>query len=257
MPTFLFDKIVIGPVISRRLGVSLGINLLPASNKFCNFDCIYCECGRNSENQSKNLPARTDVYAALEDRLSAMQQSGQLPDAITFAGNGEPTLHPAFADIVDDTILLRNRYAPQSKITVLSNATMLHREETVEALKKVDMPILKLDTATDATLETLNQPAKKISVARLIEQLQTFGNKCIIQTMFLKGEYKGKTVDNTTAAELDAWENAIVAIRPQKVTIYSIARDTPVETLKKVSGDTLKNIAQRISNHGISIQVSE
>ena len=256
MPTFLFDNIIIGPVISRRLGVSLGVNLLPASNKYCNFDCIYCECGTNPENQPKKMPVRADVYAALEDKLSVMQQSGQLPDAITFAGNGEPTLHPEFANIVDDTILLRNRYAPQSKISVLSNATMLHREAIVEALEKVDLPILKLDSAVDATIALLNQPAKEFTAAKLIEQLQAFGNKCIIQTMFLKGEYKGKSVDNTTAAELDAWENAIVAIHPQKVTIYSLDRDTPVETLHKVSGETLKNIAQRIKNHSILIQVS-
>jgi len=257
MPTFLFDKIVFGPVMSRRLGVSLGVNLLPENSKYCNFDCIYCECGRNPENKSKKLPARTDVYAALENKLSVMQQSGQLPDAITFAGNGEPALHPDFADIIDDVILLRNRYTPQSQITVLSNATMLYKEEVVKALKKIDLPILKLDSAIDATIAMLNQPTKKISAAKLIEQLQTFGNECIIQTMFLKGEYNGKKVDNTTAAELDAWENAVVAIRPEMVTIYSLARDTPIETLNKVSGDTLKNIAQRIINHGIKIQVSE
>ena len=257
MPTFLFDSIVFGPVQSRRLGASLGINLLPVDCKYCNFDCIYCECGRNGKHRSKTLPLREDVYGALERKLTAMQQTGQLPDAITFAGNGEPTIHPAFAEIIDDTVSLRNRYAPQSKISVLSNASMLHKQEVVDALKKTDLPILKLDSAIDATIAILNQPAKTITASQLIEKLQNLENQCIVQTMFLRGTYRGKTVDNTTPVELEAWERAILAICPKKVTIYTIARDTPIDTLSKVSGDTLGKIATIIEKHGIPVQVSE
>jgi wyosine [tRNA(Phe)-imidazoG37] synthetase (radical SAM superfamily) len=204
-----------------------------------------------------DLPKRQEIYDALERKLIALRQAEMLPDAITFAGNGEPTIHSEFAEIIDDTILLRDRYAPHSKISVLSNATMLHRQEVVEALKKTDMPILKLDSAIDATIEILNQPTQKISATRLIEQLQSFGNQCIIQTMFIRGVYGSQTVDNTTPDELYAWEQAILAIRPQQLMIYAISRDTPIETLYKVSGETLRNIATRIEKHGIEVKVSE
>ena len=268
MSTFLFDEIIFGPVRSRRLGVSLGINLLPVGCKYCNFDCIYCECGRNIISTSLNdrttsLPTRSEIYAALEHKLIAMQlvetrhATSLQPDTITFAGNGEPTIHPEFAGIIDDTVSLRNRYAPQSKVSVLTNATMLHRHEVVEALKKTDLPILKLDSAFDATINLLNQPSKKMCASQLIEQLQLFGKQCIIQTMFVQGTFFGKTVDNTTPVELDAYERAILSIRPAQVMIYTIARNTPVDTLRKVSGDTLRIIAGRIERHGIMVQVSE
>ena len=260
MSTFLFSEIVFGPVQSRRLGVSLGINLLPTDCKYCNFDCIYCECGRNTgkaKEKGKDFPTRQEIYAALEHKLITLQQAGQLPDAITFAGNGEPTIHPFFAKIIDDTVSLRNQHAPQSKISVLTNATMLHRRDVLNALKKTDMPIMKLDSAFDATLELLNQPVKKISVSNLIKQLQSFGKQCIIQTMFVRGTHCGKTVDNTTPAELEAWERAILAIRPGQVMIYTIARDTPIETLCKISGQTLREIAATIEKHDIPVQVSE
>ena len=260
MSTFLFDEMVFGPVHSRRLGVSLGINLLPTGCKYCNFDCIYCECGRNTtplQNEDHHFPMQQNIFTALERKLTMLQQTGQLPDAITFAGNGEPTIHPAFAGIIDDTVSLRNRYAPQSKISVLSNATMLHRPEITNALKKTDMPILKLDSAFDATIELLNQPVKKITASQLIKQLQSFGKQCIIQTMFVQGTYHCRTVDNTTSEELDAWERAILAIRSAQVMIYTIARDTPTETLYKIPVKTLQKIAARIEKCGILVQVSE
>ena len=272
MSTFLFDEMVFGPVQSRRLGVSLGINLLPVDCKYCNFDCIYCECGRNptqrksggSSQIKKNiLPARQEIYAALERKLLAMQQvkmrpaTFQQPDAITFAGNGEPTMHPEFAGIIDDTVILRNRYTPQSKISVLTNATMLHRKEIVDALKKTDMPILKFDSAIDTTVKLLNQPVKLIPVLMLIQQLQSFGKQCIIQTMFMQGTYCGQTVDNTTSEELYAWEHAILAIRPRQVMIYTISRDTPTDSVRKVSGKKLREIAAIIERHGVPVLVSE
>jgi len=203
------------------------------------------------------LPARREIYAALERKLIAMQTFGQQPDAITFAGNGEPTIHPAFSGIIDDTVALRNQYAPHSQISVLTNATMLHRQEVADALKKTDMPILKLDSAFDATIELLNQPVKKVSASQLIGQLQSFGKQCIVQTMFVRGTYCGQIVDNTTPAELEAWERAILAIRPGQVMIYTIARDTPTETLCKLSGEKLRQIAAMIEKQGIAVQVSE
>lgn len=250
---------VFGPIRSRRLGVSLGMNLLPVGCKYCNFDCIYCECGWNVDHRFKTivLPTRREMYTALECKLTDMQQSGQLPDAITFAGNGEPTIHPDFPGIIDDTIALRNRYAPQSKISVLSNATMLHKQQVTDALKKTDMPILKLDSAFDATIALMNTPAKKISAGQLIEQLRSFGKQCIVQTMFLQGTLRDQIVDNTTPEELEAWEQAILTIRPAQVMIYTIARDTPADTLHKISVDTLREIAARIEKHGIAVLASE
>ncbi len=258
MSTFLFDQIVFGPVQSRRLGVSLGINLLPVGCKYCNFDCIYCECGRNTNYKAKNnqLPTRQEVYAALEHKLIEMKQAGQMPDAITFAGNGEPTIHPEFAGIIDDIVSLRNRYAAGSKISVLSNATMLHRHEIVDALKKIDMPILKLDSAIARTIALLNQPAKKISVAELVSQLKSFNGQCIVQTMFVKGVYNGQTIDNTTPEELNAWEQAIAEIMPHQLMIYTISRDTPTDTLHKIPEQTLHKIALRMEKYGIEVQVS-
>ncbi|MDR1865259.1 MAG: radical SAM protein [Bacteroidales bacterium] len=259
MATFLFDRLVFGPVQSRRLGASLGINLLPADSKYCNFDCIYCECGRNaagSNIKEHPLPARKDVAAALERKLAGMQASGQLPDAITFAGNGEPTIHPDFAGIVDDVIALRNRYAPPSKISVLSNATMLHRPEVAEALGKTDMPVLKLDSAIDATVRLLNHPAKAVPVRKLIARLKAFNGRCVIQTMFLHGTCNGQPVNNMLPEELDAWEKAVSDIRPKQLMIYTIARDTPVNTLYKAPEETLRLIAKRMEKYGIPVQIS-
>jgi wyosine [tRNA(Phe)-imidazoG37] synthetase (radical SAM superfamily) len=166
-------------------------------------------------------------------------------------------MHPDFAGIIDDTISLRSRYAPKSKISVLTNATMLHRQEIVNALKKTDLPILKLDSAFDATIKLLNQPEKKIVASQLIEQLQSFGNQCVIQTLFVQGTYCGQTVDNTTPEELDAWERAIITIHPAQVMIYTIARDTPADLLRKTYGETLRKIAARIEKHNIPVLVSE
>jgi len=207
--------------------------------------------------KQKTLPTRPEIYTALEQKLTLMLQTGQLPDTITFAGNGEPTIHSEFAGIIDDTVSLRNRYTPKSKVSVLTNATMLHRQDIVEALKKTDLPILKLDSAFDATISLLNQPSKRMFASKLIEQLQLFGKQCIVQTMFVQGTFCGKTVDNTTPVELDAYERAILTIHPAQVMIYTIARNTPIDTLRKVSGDALRKIADRIEKHSITVQVSE
>lgn len=256
MPTSLFHQIVFGPIHSRRLGVSLGVNLLPTENKYCNFNCIYCECGWTGHNIALSMPSRDNVREALEKKLIEMQQAGTQPDSITFAGNGEPSIHPDFADVIADTVLLRNRTFPASKISVLSNATMLHRSEVVEALKKVDMPILKLDSAFDATRAKINLPAASMPVNKLIAQLKALNGQAVIQTMFLQGTYKGETVNNTTAAELDAWEQAICEIKPRQVQIYTIDRDTPADTLTKVSEQELQAIAARIEKHGIPVQIA-
>jgi wyosine [tRNA(Phe)-imidazoG37] synthetase (radical SAM superfamily) len=258
MPTFLFDKIIFGPVKSRRLGVSLGINLLPTNVKVCSFDCVYCECGRNPKKYEEKavLPARIEVQQKLKEKLEEMKAENQLPDVITFAGNGEPTLHPEFGRIIDDTIDLRNQLTPNARIAVLSNATMIHKTEVFHALLKVEDNIQKLDSAFEETIQLLDCPNKNFSLQKTVEQLTSFQGKVIIQTLFVRGSYKGQTVDNTTEKEISAWIELLKKIKPSQVMIYTIARDTPVDTLQKVSVKDLNSIAIQVENAGFSVQVS-
>lgn len=258
MATFLFDKIVFGPVKSRRLGVSLGINLLPLHRKVCNFDCVYCECGLNTPdtNVNEKLPTREMVSSALRQKLEEMKANGQAPDVITFAGNGEPTIHPQFAGIIDDTIVLRDTYFTKAKISVLSNATMLHKQDVVEALLKADQSILKLDSGLESSINQINQPAKTVSVGKLIDQFQQFKGKLIIQSLFTRGTIGNNKIDNTTEADINAWIGSLKQIQPEMVMIYTIERDTPYEGLRKVPVEELKAIAKLVNAIGINTQVN-
>ena len=255
--TSLFDNIIFGPIKSRRLGLSLGVNLLPIDAKLCNFNCIYCECGWNEEhNGKKRFNAREDVRQMLHDTLSKMVADGTPPDVITFAGNGEPTMHPNFEHIIDDTITLRNELCPTAKVSVLSNATQIGREDVVRALLKVDNNILKLDSAFDDTVQLINKPVGSYSVARTVELMKQFQGNMILQTMFLRGEYMGKRVDNTSPAEIQAWLEVVKEIAPKKVMVYSIDRDTPCQTLEKVSKEELSEIASLVEALGIECSVA-
>ena len=258
MSTILFDNIVFGPIHSRRLGISLGVNLLPADGKYCSFDCIYCECGRNDERRTyTKLPIREDVKKALEEKLTLMRQEGITPDVITFAGNGEPTLHPEFGGIIDDTIEVRNRFYPCTKIAVLSNSTMLHKESVFRALNKVDENIMKLDSVFDSRIRQLNAPNSPcFTFDKLLEQLCRFEGNMIIQTMFLKGEVNGESVDNTTETEINDWIKALKIINPRQVMVYTIDRETPLKNLMKVSKDELDAIADRVRKEGFDVIVS-
>ncbi len=258
MATFLFDKIVFGPVKSRRLGVSLGINLLPIHRKVCNFDCVYCECGLNTPGADVNekLPTREMVSSALCQKLEEMKANNETPDVITFAGNGEPTIHPQFASIIDDTIELRNKYFPDAKISVLSNATMLHKRDIIEALLKADQSLLKLDSGLESSINQINQPAKAVPVGKLIEQFKQFNGRLIIQSLFTRGTVANTKIDNTTEADIQSWIECLKQIKPEMVMIYTIERDTPYEGLQKVSVDELKAIAKRVNAIGISTQVN-
>ena len=259
MPTFLFDEIIFGPVKSRRLGVSLGINLLPVKRKICNFNCIYCECGwtKDIEKAVTKLPNRKEVYNALDKKLSEMKVKGQSPDVITYAGNGEPTLHPEFPEIIDDSITLRDKHFPKAKIAVLSNSTTIDNPLIKAALLKVDMNILKLDSAIDSTVKIHNQPRGNYNVEKVIDDLTAFNGKVIIQTLFLRGFYNDTVIDNTTPAEISAWIAAIERIKPSEVMIYTISRDTPDGgTLNKVPEKELKEIAALVEKLGIKTKVS-
>lgn len=255
--TSLYDNIIFGPVRSRRLGLSLGVNLLPVESKLCNFDCIYCECGWNEDHVGRRrFNSREDVRGMLRDTLQAMVAKGELPDVITFAGNGEPTMHPDFEPIIEDTIALRDQICPQTKVSVLSNATQIHREDVRRALLRVDNNILKLDSAFDSTVQLINKPQGSYSVARTVELMKLFEGKMILQTMFLRGEYLSKRVDNTTAEEVDAWLDIVAQIKPRQVMIYSLDRDTPCQTLEKVGREELLQIAAKLQARGFNCSVA-
>ena len=256
MATFLFDSIVFGPVRSRRLGASLGINLLPINSKVCSFDCIYCECGWTDKTKKGKLPSRREVRQYLDEKLQEMQRKGDPLDVITYAGNGEPTLHPEFSAIIDDSIELRNKYFPWAKIAVLSNSTMISKPEVVAALKRVDQNILKLDSAFDSTIKLINQPRVKFSAEELVKNLKSFDGNLIVQTLFIRGLYEGAVIDNTTQVEVDSWVDLIKAIKPKEVMVYTIARDTPATGLEKVSLKDLNAIASRVEALGVPVQVS-
>jgi wyosine [tRNA(Phe)-imidazoG37] synthetase (radical SAM superfamily) len=258
MATFLFDEIIFGPVQSRRLGISLGVNLLPVNVKVCSFDCIYCECGFTPKKYKEKavLPTRQEVKQKLEEKLHKMAADAQKPDVITFAGNGEPTLHPEFEGIIDDTIKLRDQLSPNARIAVLSNATMLHKPAVFNALQKVEDNIQKLDSAFEETVELLDCPRGNFNLQKVVEQLKNFNGKVSIQTLFVKGEFKGQTVDNSTDEEISAWIELLQKIQPEQVMIYTIARDTPIDTLEKISAEKLNSIAKQLENKGFNVQVS-
>ena len=251
----LFDSIVYGPIRSRRLGVSLGMNLMPTTAKLCTFDCVYCECGWNQPVSHPVLPTREQVREALASRLIALSPN-QL-DVITFSGNGEPTLHPEFLGIIEDTCALRERYCPQAKISVLSNSTQLGRADVVKALRMCDNRILKLDSAIDATMRLIDKPVnEKLTVEQVAEWLSLFEGDFTLQTCFLRGEYEGQVIDNTTPEELSAWYTMIERLRPKQVMIYVIDRATPLQTLSKVPAAEMEAIAAPLREKGIDVIVS-
>ena len=254
--TILYDNIRFGPIHSRRLGLSLGVNLLPLDCKLCSFNCIYCECGWTLGGMRPRFHSKGDVLAMLERKLGEMVAYDTPPDVITFAGNGEPTMHPDFEAIVDGVIALRNRLCPEAKVSVLTNATMLGRESVRRALMRVDNPILKLDSAFDKTVQLIDKPLGNYSVAEVVEQMKLFGGNCIVQTMFLRGEFEGQRVDNATAEEIEAWLKLVEQIGPRSVMVYTIDRDTPAPNLEKVSVEELRAIADRVKALGIECSVA-
>lgn len=252
----LFDKIIFGPLRSRRLGLSLGVNLLNVGSKHCNFDCIYCECGWNGDHPNGSFNSVNSVVTRLEQKLIEMSQQGELPDAITFAGNGEPTMHPQFGEVIEKTIALRDKYAPKAKVSVLSNATMIDRDFVVAALKRVDQNILKLDSAILGTQKILNQANVQNSVEIQIELLKQFEGQSTIQTMLLRGNYNGEVVDNTTTEEVNALIEAYKQVNPKSIMLYSIDRETPASGLQKVSKEELEVIAGRLRDLGFEVSVA-
>lgn len=257
MSCFLFDKIIFGPVTSRRLGTSLGVNLLPHNKKVCTFNCIYCECGWTKPEQYflKEPYAREDVKAALEARLSEMAANHSPLDSITFGGNGEPTIHPQFPQIVDGVVELRNRFFPHVVISLLSNATQLDNPDIIKAIRKIDRPILKLDAGSEKTFSLINKPMTAVSLQRIVDNLcAATDEKTVIQTLFVKGSIDGEIIDNTTGEEVQLWLGHLSRIKPRLVMIYGIARETPAKALEKIPLSKLEEIASQVRLLGIEAE---
>ena len=257
----LFSQIAYGPIHSRRLGTSLGMELMPLDHKLCTFNCVYCECGWNSPVEHPHLPARAEVKAALETKLREIVNgacpNGTCLDVITFSGNGEPTLHPDFLGIIEDTCALRDRYCPSAKVSVLSNSTQLNRPDVVQALRLCDNRILKLDAATDTMMRRIDLPVNKdLTVARLIELLAQFDGDFTLQTCFLRGEHDGQPIDNTAPEELAAWYKAVETLHPKQIMIYVIDRKTPEENLQKIPREEMERIAAPLIKKGYDVVIS-
>jgi len=257
MANILFDQLVFGPIKSRRLGVSLGLNLLPTKLKVCNFDCVYCECGKNKNNSDiQALPSRLEIRNALETKLCDMMLAAEKIDVITFAGNGEPTLHPEFEGIVEDVIFLRDAFMPHVKIAVLSNATNLDKVSVFDALNRVDLNILKLDSAINRTYQVLNRPNGNKNVCDIIQDLKRFKGKFILQTMFVSGWVGNVEVDNTTDEEIENWVETVRELNPSRIMIYSLDREPAELGLKKVSAAKLNDIAAKVKKYSYKVLVT-
>ncbi|MBQ7899655.1 MAG: radical SAM protein [Bacteroidales bacterium] len=247
-----FDDIVFGPIFSRRLGSSLGVNLLPSKGKLCNFDCVYCECGWNKDGIAERIfPRLDDVEAAMEQKMSKAAEEGVPVDSITFSGNGEPTMNPDFPEIIDVTLRLRDRYFPKAKVSVLSNATLIGRKAVAQALMKVDNPILKIDASEDTLVKRINKPVGSYQLADVIENLRQFEGKFILQTMFLKSP----DFDTAAPEPLEAWRNIVRELRPRQVMVYTIDRETPDKSLGKYTVEEMTAFVQPLIDEGFDIQI--
>ena len=248
----LREETVFGPIYSRRLGSSLGINLLPEKGKICNFDCIYCECGWNRDGLGdRKIPSAAEVREALGAKLSQCAADSVAIDSITFSGDGEPTLNPEFPQIIDDTLALRDRYYPLTNVSVLSNATRAHIPAVFAALRKVDNPIMKIDAPTDALVARINRPAPGYSLARVVEALKGFDGDFVLQTMFLRSA----DFDTSSPEVLDGWMEIVRELRPREIMVYTIARPTPEQNLQKFTPGQMRSLVSPLLDEGFNISI--
>ncbi|MGI6321638.1 MAG: radical SAM protein [Bacteroidales bacterium] len=257
MSGILWDELVFGPIRSRRLGNSLGVNLLPGSKKICTFNCVYCECGwgEEIENKDDKLPKLEKIIPALEKRLIELKEQKFDLNSITFAGNGEPSLHPEFVEIINNVLQLRDIHAPQAKVTCLSNSTMIHKVGIREALMKIDNPWMKLDAGSDLMYRRINKVFKNLSLSEIVENLIKMKGNLSIQTLLLRGEMDGEIIDNTSEKEVEVWIEHLKKIKPRSVILYPIDRETPLSKLEKISDEELEKIADKVRKVGINTVV--
>ncbi|HNV94848.1 MAG TPA: radical SAM protein [Bacteroidales bacterium] len=249
--SILFHDIIYGPIKSRRFGYSLGMNLLPDKSKLCSYNCIYCECGWNPEKPQGEFVDKHLFFQALEQKLISLLESQTPLDVLTYAGNGEPTLHPDFPEIVLKTIALRNNYFPQKEIVLLTNGTTITSPKIKDIILQIEKPVLKLDSAIEQTMRAINLPSANFNLKNYLEQLYLLKEKVYIQTMFLKGNHFGTNIDNTTNDEVNALIEQYKKIQPKAVMLYSLDRVPPLSSLIKVDTETLRSIANKIEAAGI------
>lgn len=252
---FLHPHIIYGPVKSRRLGLSLGINLLPPARKVCNFECVYCECGWSDSAARSPFPDIADVADELEEALKTAVQTGEFPDHLTFSGNGEPTLYPEFPEAMEVTVRLRDNLSTISKIVLLTNGTTARNPDIFKAMMRADKRIVKFDAGTEAMFRAINIPVPPLNFNSQLEMIQSFGGQCIIQSMFIRGEYGGTRIDNTTAEEVNAWLNHLTTIKPESVMLYSLDRIPPTFGITAVSRDELNLIAGHVRSVSLHCDV--
>lgn len=258
----VYPSPIFGPIKSRRLGISLGVNIMPGDGKWCSFDCVYCECGLNRDHHPKEpLPTTEEVHDKLESTLKQMKERGERLDVITFSGNGEPTMHPMFSKIVDNVLSLRNEYYPEAKVTVLSNSTQIYRQDVFDTLMKVDNALMKLDTVSDKYIHTVDQPVGNYNLQLIIDRLANMNGHAVIQTMFMKGSIKNKvgkivSVDNCNDKYITPYIETLKKIKPRKVMIYTLDREWPTEGLEKADHKTMDEIAEKICKAGFDTSVS-
>ena len=247
-----FDDIVFGPVFSRRLGSSLGVNILPSKGKFCNFDCVYCECGWNKDGiAERRFPTLEEVRNAFETRMAALAAEGVKVDSITFSGNGEPTMHPEFPQIVDAVLKCRDSYFPDAVVSVLSNAFLVGRPDIAAALKRVDNPILKIDASSDELVRMINRPVGRYRLEDVIEALKAFNGDFILQTMFCRSE----EFDTAAPEALAAWMDIVRVLRPREIMVYTIDRETPDKSLQKYTVEEMTGFVRPLLDEGFKIQI--
>jgi wyosine [tRNA(Phe)-imidazoG37] synthetase (radical SAM superfamily) len=251
----LWKDIFYGPILSRRLGFSLGVNLLPVKRKICSFNCVYCECGLNDNSAPKEqMPTLTDFETAITHTLSDLKNKNQKLDHITFSGNGEPTLHPDFDKIIDITIKYRDKFYPECKIAVLTNSTNVRLERVFTSLNKIELPICKLDAGSERLYQLIDAPVGSVSLDEITEQLTRFNGKIVVQSIFLKGNINNESIDNTTPEELEQYITRLKLINPKMVMIYSLDRVAPFSTIEKLSKEELQKIADYIKSNGFKVE---
>jgi len=258
MATFLWSDIVFGPIHSRRVGTSLGINLLPVNGKLCSFDCIYCECGALSSGAPKKdrkMPSFEQVSDAMSRRFKELYDEGVKVDSISFTGNGEPTLNKDFPEIVDKTVELRDKYFPTAVISVFSNSTTLEKRGVFDALMKIDNRIMKVDCSDIQLLQLVNRPAPGYSLERVLKNLERFNGNFILQTMFFKGVVEGQEFDLTAPELVAGWSDIVRRLRPAKIMAYSLDRDTPVAGLMKIPRERLQEVTAPLRAEGFEIEI--
>lgn len=247
-----FDDIVFGPIFSRRLGSSLGVNILPSKGKLCNFDCVYCECGWNKDGVAQRIfPSLEQIVAAFEEKMSFLALEGTVVDSITFSGNGEPTMHPDFPQIIDAVLRCRDRYFPEAKVSVLSNAFLAGRASVAQALKRVDNPILKIDASSDELIRQINRPVGHYSLDETIRALKAFEGNFILQTMFLRSP----DFDTAESGALRKWMDIVRELRPREIMVYTIDRETPDKSLEKYTVEEMAAFVQPLIDEGFNIQI--